>query len=396
MIKTSLKSLLAAGIAATALIGSANAGGFSRGNADTDIIFEEGNVNLRMGMTYVSPTRKFSKNPVPGLVGTNYAEDYVVPSAAMKFNITETVRCALTMVENNGGSARYAVPNRSGKLSEEFDTTEFGSTCGVAFQAGQGRLWVLGGVFAEQFDYSRQNDFSALGLPTAELELSGRDFGYRAGIAYEIPEIALRAQLMYRSGTEYGATGLLNAPAGVLCAATGDPQLCGLPANFKVPVPSLGKGELPQSVELKLQSGIAAGWLAFGSVKWSDWSVTESLDVISQTGVPISQDLYFWKDGWTVTGGVGHAFNDKVSGLAAITWDSGVGTGYDLSSDTWTFSLGGSVKDTFGGELRGGVGLSYLTSAAEDKYYGPGGVDLNQAADDGWAVAFNVGYALKW
>lgn len=396
MKKTHLKSLIAAGIAATALVGSAQAGGFSRGNADTDILFEQGNVSLRMGATFVSPERKYTKNPVAGLVGTDYAESYVVPSVAAKFNVNESIRCALTMVENNGGKVRYAVPNRSGKLTEEFETTEFGTTCGVGFDAGPGKLWILGGGFAEKFDYDRQNDFSSLGLPTAELTLAGLEYGYRAGIAYEIPDIALRAQLMYRSGTSYGADGNLAAPAGVLCIATGLPALCGLPRDQKLDVPSLGYGDLPQSVELKLQSGVAPGWLAFGSVKWSDWSVLESLDVVAITGTPISKDLYFWKDGWTVTGGVGHAFNDRVSGLVALTWDRGVGTGYDLSSDTWTLSAGGSVKDSIGGELRGGVGVSYLTSAAEDKYFSSTGADQNQAVDDGWAFAFNVGYAIKW
>lgn len=395
MNKTHLKSLIAAGVAATALVGSAQAGGFSRGNADTDILFEQGNVTLRMSATFVMPERKYTKNPVPGLVGTNYAEDYVVPSVAAKFNITESVRCALTAVENNGGKARYAVPNRSGKSSEEFETTEFGATCGVKFQAGPGNVWFLGGAYAEKFDYDRQNDFSAAGLPSAELTLEGQEYGYRAGIAYEIPDIALRAQLMYRSGTSYGAEGNLAAPAGVLCIATGLPSLCALPRDQKLNIPSLGYGELPQTVELKLQSGIAPGWLAFGSVKWADWSVTESLDVVAVTGTEISKDLYFWKDGWTVTGGVGHAFNDRFSGVAALTWDSGVGTGYDLSSDTWTLSVGGALKDTFGGELRGGVAASYLTSAAEDKYFA-NGVDRNQAVDDGWAFAFNVGYAIKW
>jgi len=396
MKKTHLKSLLAATVAVAALVGSAHAGGFSRGNADTDIIFDEGNVSLRMGATFVNPSRKYSKNPVAGLVGTDYAASYAIPSAAAKLSVTENIRCALTAIENNGGDAKYAVPNRSGKLSEEFETTEFGTTCGVKFQAGPGNFWVLGGVFVEQFDYDRVNDFSALGLGTAELTLNGQEYGFRAGVAYEIPDIALRGQLMYRSGTSYGAEGNLAAPAGILCARTGDPTLCGLPANLKVDVPSEGYGDLPQSVEMKLQSGIAPGWLAFGSVKWTDWSVTQSLDVVSASGIPISQDFYFWKDGWTVTGGVGHAFSDRLSGLVALTWDSGVATGWDLSSDMWTLSAGGSFKDTLGGELRAGVGLTYLTSAAEDKYFSPTGADLNQAVDDGWAVAFNVGYALKW
>lgn len=395
MMKTNLKSLVAAGVAATALVGSAQAGGFSRGNADTDILFEQGNVTLRMSATFVNPERKYNKNPVAGLVGTSYTDSYVVPSMAAKFNIAESVRCALTAVENNGGSATYAVPNRSGKLYEDFETMEFGATCGVKFAVGPGNLWVLGGGYAEKFDYDRQNDFSSLNLPTAELRLKGQEYGYRAGLAYEIPDIALRAQLMYRSGTSYGAEGILSAPAGILCIATGLPALCALPRDQKLDVPSLGFGELPQTVELKMQSGVAPGWLAFGSVKWSDWSVLESLDIVATTGTPISKDLYFWKDGWTITGGVGHAFNDRFSGVAALTWDSGVGTGYDLSSDTWTLSVGGALKDKLGGELRGGVAASYLTSAAEDKYF-VNGVDRNQAVDDGWAFAFNVGYALKW
>jgi len=394
MKKTLLNTLLA-GCAVMAFVGSAGAGGFGRGTADTDIIYEDGNVNMRMGATIVSPSRKFTKNPVPGLVGTDYAETYAVPSAAIKMNVMNNVRCALTLVQNNGGDVRYAVPNRSGKLSESFDTMEYGTTCGVKFEVGKGNLWVLGGGFMEQFDYDRQNDFSAFGLPTAELSLNGKDFGYRAGIAYEIPDIALRAQLMYRSGTSYGADGTLNAPAGVLCQAVPTAAFCaGLPGNAatKYPVPSIGEGNLPQSVELKLQSGVAPGWLAFGSVKWTDWSVLESLDVYSKPGhVPISKDLYFWKDGWTITGGVGHAFTDRVSGLVSLTWDQGVGTGYDLSSDTWTLAIGGSAKDVLGGELRGGVGISYLTSSEETKYGA-----LNQAVDNGWAYAFNVGYGVKW
>ncbi|MGG2475354.1 transporter, partial [Rhizobium sp. BR5] len=33
-----------------------------------------------------------------------------------------------------------------------------------------------------------------------------------------------------------------------------------------------GSVSMPDSIELKVQSGIAPDWLAFGSVKWTDWS----------------------------------------------------------------------------------------------------------------------------
>lgn len=397
-----LKGLLAAGCFSVALAGAAQAGGFSRGTADTDILFEDGNFNMRAGVTYVSPTREFTKVQAAssGLLGTSYTDDYIIPSAAIKFNLTDNFRCAGTMVDNNGGSAAYAVPKPSGKYTEEFTTNEKALTCGVKFDVGKGSLWLLGGGYMEDFNYHRTNLYGTKGPTTADatLDLEGQKFGYRIGAAYAIPEIAFRAQVMYRSGTSYGADGRLTAPAGVLAGAlkaqgvpdAANPFLA-LPGATQVPVDAVGIGNLPRTVEFKLQSGIAPGWLAFGSVKWSDWSVLKSLDVRSKSGIPVSSDVYNWKDGWTVTGGVGHAFTDRISGLVSLTWDQGVSTGYDFSSDTYTLAVGASIKDELGGELRGGVGLSYLTAAEVTK-----GSDAGFAVDSGYAVAASLGYHIKW
>ncbi|MHA6643392.1 outer membrane protein transport protein [Mesorhizobium sp. A623] len=400
-----LKALFGVSVLSLAMGGTAYAGGFARGTADTDLIYEDGNFNMRSGVTYVSPRREFSGNPNPTLVGTSYTEDYVIPSAAIKLNLTDNLRCVGTMVQNNGGSTRYDVPTVSGKILEEFTTYETAATCGVSFDAGQGKFWLLGGGYVETFGYHRENFYGPLG--GAKLDLDGRKFGYRIGAAYEIPEIALRGQIMYRSGTSYGADGMISAPAGVLAAATaGTPlaaqfnQIVGLYGpTFQVPVDALGVGRLPQSVDLKFQTGIAPGWLAFGSLRWTDWSRTTTLDVrAAATGTPITVDKFYWKDGWTVTGGVGHSFNDTVSGLVSLTWDRGVGTGWDLMSDTYTVATGVSLKDVLGGELRGGVGYTYISSAAETKYgANPDITDLgDQSVKAGHAFALNLGYSVKW
>ncbi|MBX3596168.1 MAG: outer membrane protein transport protein [Rhizobiaceae bacterium] len=403
-----VNSLLGATFLSVTIVGTASAGGFGRGTADTDIIYEDGNFNMRSSVTFVSPSRKFSSNPNPALNDTKYTEDYVVPSFAVKMNVSESLRCAVTHVMNNGGSIHYAVPTVTGKLVEEFETYESGVTCGVKFDLDKGRAWLLGGAFMENFDYHRENFYGALG--DASLNLSGRDYGFRVGAAYEIPEIALRGQVMYRSGTSYGSDGMLTAPAGVLYAALagrGIPDaanpfaaLAGANPAMQVPVPAEGLGDLPRNVEVKLQSGIAPGWLAFGSVKWTDWSATTELDVRAQgSGIPITTDLFYWKDGWTVTGGIGHQFTENVSGLVALTYDQGVSTGYDLSSDTYTISAGAAFKDKIGGELRLGAGLSYLASAEETKYGpNPDAFDpaFDQAVDSGWAVAGSIGYSIKW
>jgi long-chain fatty acid transport protein len=384
MTNKTFKSLLAVSAASLAIVGSAQAGGFARGDADTAIIYEEGNFNMRSGVTIVSPTRKYTQvTSNPSLVGHDYAETYVVPSFAFKGNVTDDLRCAATLVNNNGGDSSKPAGTGlfgQGTTTEEFVTYEYGATCGYKFDLSKGRFWIIGGLFAETFDYSRQQNVAShpvLGtLVAGDLKLDGKDYGYRVGAAYEITEIALRAELMYRSGTKYGAPGTLT--------------LSGPLAPITTPQAALGSGELPQSVEFNLQSGIAPGWLAFTSVKWTDWSVTDVLNVSAPTLGVNTDDTFYWRDGWTVTGGVGHAFNDKISGLAAITWDRGVGTGYDLSGDTWTFSVGGSVKDAIGGELRGGVGLSRLGSAQDFKD------GAGTAVGTDWALAGSIGYAIKW
>ncbi|HEY4193492.1 MAG TPA: outer membrane protein transport protein [Mesorhizobium sp.] len=398
-----VKALLGTAFLSLAMGGAAYAGGFSRGSADTDLIYEDGNFNMRSSVTYVSPHREFSKNPNPALVGTSYTEDYMVPSAAAKFNLTDNLRCVGTYVQNNGGSARYDFPTYSGKTMEEFTTYEAAGTCGVSFDAGQGKFWLLGGGYIETLDYYRENSYGPFG--NAQLSLDGRKFGYRIGAAYEIPELALRGQVMYRSGTDYGAQGTATAPAGVLAGAlarqgvpNGANPFLALPATAAVPVAATGVGNLPQSVDIKFQTGIAPGWLAFGAVKWTDWSTLSTLDVRSvKGGFLLSSDQYHWKDGWTVTGGVGHKFNDAVSGLVSLTWDQGVATGWDLQSDSYTLASGVALKDKLGGELRGGVGFTYIDSATETKNFDPiTGADQNQAVKAGYAVALNLGYNIKW
>lgn len=408
MTRLRLKLLLGATCLSMAAVGTAHAGGFSRGSADTDIIFEEGNFNMRSSVTFVSPRREFTSNPNPALNGTKYTEDYVIPSLAVKLNIVDNFRCGLTHVMNNGGSVHYAAPTASGKIREEFDTYESAATCGIKFDLNKGRAWLLGGAFMEKLDYHRENSYGAFG--DATLDLKGTEYGYRIGAAYEIPEIALRGQVMYRSGTEYGADGMVQAPAAVLYGALarqGVPDaanpfaaLAATNPTLQVPVAAIAEGNLPQTIEVKLQSGIAEGWLAFGAIKWSDWSQTTTLNVKSAIGgYPITTDEFYWKDGWTFTGGLAHQFNETVSGLVALTYDQGVSTGYDLSSDTYTLSAGASFKDKIGGEFRIGGGLTYLASAEETKYGpNPNAFDpaFDQAVDSGWAVAGSIGYAIKW
>lgn len=382
-------------LASASVLSAAQAGGFARGTADTDIIYEDGNFNLRAGVTYVSPNRPYAT--INGAAGTDgsFAKSYVIPSAAVKLNINDDLRCAGTFTQSNGASSEYGpqaiaagkLTGASGTVSTNFVTNEAGLTCGYKINAAKGQFWLLGGVYAEQFDYAEVVEFGLLagGLngSRATLAFDGDyKLGYRVGAAYEIPEIALRAQLMYRSAVSHTPNGSFTFLGGVL--------------------PTVGAGTLPQSVELKVQSGIAPGWLAFGSVKWTDWSVLDTLDyTILGAKPPIGgakiKEFYF-RDGWTVSGGIGHAFNDTVSGALSLTWDRGTSTTEDLLTDSYTLAGGVSVKDTLGGELRFGGGVTYLTSGSVAlNPASPGaGASFASTVNGDWAYALSASYKTKW
>lgn len=141
-----------------------------------------------------------------------------------------------------------------------------------------------------------------------------------------------------------------------------------------VVTPIFGSATMPQAFEIKVQSGIAPGWLAFGSVKWVDWSVLQSIALCPTSTAALgcssgaanevtSLDL-FYRDGWTITGGVGHKFNDKISGLVALTWDRGTATTVGTQTDTWTVAAGGSYMPNENVEIRLGGALGVLTSGS--------------------------------
>jgi long-chain fatty acid transport protein len=394
MARNILKISALAFLASASVMSAAQAGGFARGTADTDIIYEEGNFNIRAGATIVVPNRAYATINGAPATDSSFAKAYVIPSAAVKLNINEDLRCAGTFTQSNGASSEYGpqaiaagkLTGASGTVSTNFTTNEAGLTCGYKINAGKGQFWLLGGVYAEAFDYAEVVEFGPFAGPLngsrATLAFDGEyKLGYRLGAAYEIPEYALRAQLMYRSAVTHTPDGSFTFLGGTL--------------------PAVGLGTLPQSVELKLQSGVAPGWLVFGSVKWTDWSVLDTLDYTIAGPGPIGGDKikeFYFRDGWTVSGGVGHAFTENVSGALSLTWDRGTSTTEDHLTDSYTLAGGVSLKDKLGGELRFGGGVSYLTSGSVAlNPASPGaGASFASTVDGDWAYALSASYKTKW
>ncbi|WP_287176324.1 outer membrane protein transport protein [Mesorhizobium sp.] len=350
-----------------------DAGGFDRGGVNIDQLFDAAPYSFDAGVTYVSPQRTL-KN-VRRLDGSGLSSssvdvggDYAVPRIGIKANIFEPVDCLASYTEPYGAEADFGTNNAYSPSAVEYyvRTNDFGLTCSYKVNVGKGALRFIGGVSYQEVDafLSRQTLLAFGNTGLGKFQLSDEAWGWRAGAAYEIPEIALRASLVYSSSYKYDelsgtvdTTGFRGAfPADLVPGATGV-------------FPVSASAEIPQAVELKLQSGIAPGWLAFGSIRWQEWS---KLGIIPIQGVrspvtgapsPVSFDLLY-RDGWTVTGGIAHKFTDQLSAAVSLTWDRGTSTTSGYQSDTWAVASGISYSPNDKIEVRLGGSIGVLTSGS--------------------------------
>ncbi|NDW06568.1 long-chain fatty acid transporter [Jiella sp. 40Bstr34] len=394
------KSISVALVLAAACSTTAFAGGFQRGTADTDILFEPGTMNTRVSLTYVDPQRGLTSiNGQDGDFG-DYTGDYLIPNYSVSFG-NEVFGCAGTATESFAANADYsgapggALPSQVSSTQSTstadrldfatatsisqtqrlaFESQELGLTCRVSYQADSGRYSLLGGVFVEDFHFEGTSFGTITRGPQAGLRTrvevesdGGYKAGFRIGAAYEIPEYALRIQAMYRSEVKHdditgdGTVTFLNAPITPITVES-----------------ALSEATSPQFVDIKAQTGIAPGWLLLGSFRWTDWSTNEvSVSSISNPNFGISSSSYapyHWRDGYTAQIGVGHAFNDQISAAVAVGYDSGVSTGAETTyTDLYTLSGGVSFKANKMAELRFGGLVGYWTSGdqstSQDSYY---------------------------
>ncbi len=402
-------TLLGSGIASIMLATTAQAGGFNRGVANLDPLYNTGGFAAYSSFTYVAPARTFTNISGVGVVGgtpTPYTQgdidvvnDFVVPSLSIGGRIAGDLSCAGSYTQPYGVDATYDGPIRFSIAEQKLETQEYGLTCGYGFDVGKGRLSMIGGVFYEKVQFGQARDFAqAFGIPVpSRIAVESEDVGYRIGVGYEIPEIALRAQLMYRSETHHDATGSYSStPFAILAAAGGLPlqQALALYGNATSASASTS-ATLPQNVEFTLQSGIAPGWLAFGSVKWTDWSVLERLEVVEGiAGQTFSSTNFYFNDGWTITGGLGHKLNENLGASLSLTWDKGVTSGWDTLTDTWTIAGGVSYDATENFQIRAGGAAIYFTEGEKDKVSSP--IDYVASSPNEWGYALSLSGTLRF
>ncbi|MEN8427494.1 outer membrane protein transport protein [Acinetobacter schindleri] len=225
------------------------------------------------------------------------------------------------------------------------------------------------------------------------------DVGYLAGVAFQIPDIALKASLTYRSEIDHDVNikeTLPTLPALALLGEDGEAQAAAIAAaNGKTRITT------PQSVNLDFQTGIMANTVAFANVRWVEWSkfairpykfglVSEAVGGLVNR--PNGFNLVEYEDDQiSATVGVGRKFNDLWAGNISVGWDSGAGNPVSTLGPTegyWNLGLGLQYSPTPATFIAGGVKYFWLGDAKAQTGA--------QAGDSAYVAQFEDNNALAY
>ena len=242
------------------------------------------------------------------------------------------------------------------------------------------------------------------------------DIGWLAGLAFQIPDIALKASLTYRSEIEHEAdtTESLSALGTPLAAGsvTGLLNGLGVPASYTNAMSDKGSTKIttPQSVNLDFQSGIMADTVAFLNVRWVDWSefsikpyqfgkISEAVGQLPSVGRPNGFPLIeYSKDQWSATAGVGRKFSEQWAGNVSVGWDSGAGNPVSTLGPTegyWNVGLGMQFSPTPATFIAGGVKYFWLGDAKTQTAAQAGEDDRLVGSfedNNAWGFGLKMGY----
>ncbi|MFC2994789.1 outer membrane protein transport protein [Acinetobacter sichuanensis] len=273
------------------------------------------------------------------------------------------------------------------------------------FYAGGVYQTIKGSVSLRGTAYSLYNGYDA------EIKETG-DVGWLAGAAYQIPEIALKASVTYRSEIEHDvdATESLSVEAALdrnpaVLAGLGvtEAQIAAMKSSGKTKITT------PQSVNLDLQTGIMENTVAFANIRWVDWSnfsiQPHKFGQVSQAigglvNRPNGFNLVEYSDDqWSVNAGVGRKLNDQWAGNVSVGWDSGAGNPVSTLGPTegyWNVGLGVQYSPAANYFIAGGVKYFWLGDAKAQTGAQAGGSDYVADFSDNNAIAYGLKIGYKF
>ncbi|MGE8540612.1 OmpP1/FadL family transporter [Acinetobacter sp. ANC 3813] len=414
-----LKKLSTALILATLPTTGVFAAALDRSGQSIAAFLQPGNY-FEAGISVLDPT--VSGTTVAALGNQNtgdMAGDYYFPSAALKLQLTDNFSFGLIYDQPFGADAEYtqsvAFTNAQGNTNVEVDTQNLSMIFGYQptenwnVYAGPVYQTVKGKVALRGAAYSVLGGVPAAGIGGYDANI-GEDgaVGWLAGFAYQIPEIALKASLTYRSEVEHKMNVAENIVSPAQMTAIGQPAFGLLLPNGY----SNGETEIttPQSVNLDLQTGIMANTVAFANLRWVNWKdfgirpdkfgqFTEVATANPATGkLGKGFDLVSYTDDQiSATVGVGRKLNEQWAGNVSVGYDTGAGNPVSTLGPTegyWNVGLGLQFSPAPNYFIAGGVKYFMLGDAKAQSAakFGTSAYDAEFEDNDAWAYGLKIGY----
>ena len=355
------------------------AAGLDRSGQSIAAFLQPGNY-AEAGISVLDPTVK-GKDLIKNNV-SDMAEDYYFPSAAIKVQATEQISLGLLYDQPFGADAMYSLEQSmftNGIEGTKVEVETHNLTALIGYQPTENWNFYAGPVWQTvEADISlRGQAYISPKDPTKVL--SGYDikiheeeaFGWLAGFAYQIPEIALKTSVTYRSEIKHKAKSVETHKL--------MPML-----NVESQLDAI----TPQSVNIDFQTGVAANTLAFANIRWVHWdqfAVTPKF-LNSASGNNL---IDYSDDQWSATVGVGHKFNSQWSGSASVGYDSGAGNPVTTLGPTegyWSVGLGGQYSPAENYFIQAGVKYFWLGDATART----GTTNVGEFEDN-----YALGYGLK-
>lgn len=288
-------------------------------------------------------------------------------NGALKADLGPRLSVALLVGQPYGASTRY--PGGTSQVAALYGGTQARldswDLAGIVAWDLTEAIKVFGGIRAEWLEARADIPFIAGYSVRGAGDWGG---GYLAGIAYERPEIAFRAALTYYSEIVHRLATDETAAFGSQTSTT--------------------EISTPQSVAFEIQSGVAPRTLAFGSVRWVEWSNFDiSPALYSQVmGEPL---VDYDGDWWTWTAGLARQLTDALAGSLSVSYEPTIGGRLTTLGphDGRTTATAALSYDFGAANVTGGVTYGRLGDTANG---------LDTQFDDGTVLALGVRLGVRF
>ncbi len=340
--------------------GAASAAELDRSGQPVGVLFQSGN-HAELSFGYMQP--EVSGTLFDGLLPVgNIAGNHSQLSLTLKMDLNERLSFAVILDQPYGADVSYPASDDPYPGEGTMAAISSQAITGLLRYRINDRFSVHGGLRAVAVDAA----FALRGY-TADMERATA-LGHVVGVAYEIPDIALRAALTWSGATDFSSRTTETRGASTPFVSTTD-------------------FTMPQQITLDFQTGIAADTLLIAQVKWVEWTATD----ISPARYPTSNGpVHYEHDRFSYALGIDRRFSESFSGAITL--------GYEPGTDAPTPALGGTdgqVSLQIGGTYTMGdasftieIGHVRFGDATTDSTYYPVDFRDNHAVTLGLSVGY--------